>query len=35
MTAGKKLTLRLGDREYQLTEEQVKALREMTEYVRD
>jgi|SRR5882672_339910 len=35
MTAGKELTLKLGDHEYKLTDEQLKALREMTEYVRD
>ena len=35
MTLGKKLTLRLGDRDYQLTAEQLQALREMTAYVRD
>jgi hypothetical protein len=33
MTAGKTLTLRLGDREYRLTDEQVEALREMKQYV--
>ena len=35
MTAGKKLTLMLGDREYELTTEQLKALRAMKEYVGD
>jgi hypothetical protein len=35
LTNGKKLTFRLGDYEYKLTEEQVEALREMTEYVRE
>jgi hypothetical protein len=34
MTAGKKLTLRIGDREYEFTNAQLAALREMTEYVR-
>ena len=33
MTAAKKLTFRLGDREYELTEEQVKGLAKMTKYV--
>jgi hypothetical protein len=35
MTAGKKLTLRIGDREYEFTGEQLAALREMTQYVKD
>jgi len=35
LTAGRALTLRLADREYELTKGQVKALQEMTEYVRD
>jgi hypothetical protein len=35
MTTGKTLTLRLGDREYKLTDEQVEALREMTQYVKE
>lgn len=33
MTTGKKLTLKLGDNEYRLTDEQVEALRGMTQYV--
>ena len=35
MTSGKTLTLRIGDREYQFTSEQVDALREMTSYVKE
>ena len=34
MVSGKKLTLRLGDREFELTNSQIKALRKMTEYVK-
>lgn len=34
LTAGKHVTLRLGDFEFELTEEQLAALREMTEYIR-
>ncbi|MEP6571019.1 MAG: hypothetical protein ABJC10_14710 [Acidobacteriota bacterium] len=34
MVAGEKLTLRMGDREYQLSREQLAALREMTAYVK-
>lgn len=35
LTAGKKLMLKLGEYEYNLTDEQVEALRGMTKYVRD
>jgi hypothetical protein len=35
MTAGKTLMLRIGDREYRITDRQLEALREMTKYVRD
>ncbi len=35
LTAGKKLTFKVGDYEYNLTAEQAEALRQMTEYVRD
>jgi hypothetical protein len=35
MTSGNTLTLRIGDREYQFTREQVDALREMTSYVKE
>lgn len=35
LTMGNKLTFQLGDYEYNLTEPQVKALRGMTEFVRD
>ena len=35
MIAGKKLRLVIGDREYEFTSEQLEALREMTQYVRD
>lgn len=35
MTVGKNLTIRLGDREYRLADEQEAALREMTQYVKD
>jgi hypothetical protein len=34
LAAAKSVRLRIGDREYELTEEQVEALREMTAYVR-
>jgi hypothetical protein len=34
MTTGKKLTLRIGDREYNVADEQLAALQEMTAYVR-
>jgi hypothetical protein len=35
MISGKTLTLRIGDREYEFTGDQLEALREMTRYVRD
>lgn len=35
MTAGKTLKLTIGDREYRFTEEQLQALREMTNYVQE
>ncbi|MBC8031076.1 MAG: hypothetical protein H7Z16_13260 [Pyrinomonadaceae bacterium] len=35
MTAGENLVLRVGDKEYQITEEQLTAMREMTQYVRE
>ena len=35
LTTGKKVVFKLGDQSYELTEEQVQALREMTAYVRD
>lgn len=35
MTTGKKLTFKLGDHEYKLTDEQVEALRGMTQFVRE
>lgn len=35
MTGGKKLMLRMGDREYEFTGEQVAALREMARYVKE
>jgi hypothetical protein len=33
LTTGKKLTFKLGENEYELTDEQVQALRHMTEYI--
>lgn len=35
MIGGKRLSLRIGDREYEFTSDQLAALREMTQYVKD